>query len=221
MTANFINNSATNIHTYIVNTSWAGNVASGNIPRASSRTVSISSGFLGNNAFGYVYIGKYGPNGGLLGQADISFYTGYPDPPFFPPFFPTFIPAPSFSDELAGNGRINLAYSDGVLANDATGYSIDSGSLPTGLSLDTTTGAITGTPTDIGDYSFVVKATGAGGSKLTGTISIKILPTGARITGASTKISLLNAKRFDGTNWQNLKTMKKFDGTNWQNISNE
>ena len=37
-------------------------------------------------------------------------------------------------------------------------YSISSGALPTGLSLNTSTGAITGTPTAIGPFTFTVKA---------------------------------------------------------------
>lgn len=40
-------------------------------------------------------------------------------------------------------------------------YSISSGSLPTGMSIDGGTGAITGTPTAAGTYSFVVRVTDA------------------------------------------------------------
>jgi hypothetical protein len=228
-TVTFTNSSANNVQFWEIRAGDGTLLNNGTIPRGGSRTVNFNSG----NVYQPGDTGSYSATRtsqiGNTFTAILGFAIEQPPPffppffPFFPyfPFFPTFTPAPSFSDETASNGRINIVYSDGVSANNVTSYSVDSGALPAGLSLNTSTGAIVGTPTDMGDYSFVVKATGAGGSTLTGTISIKILPTGARITGASTKISLLNAKRFDGTNWQNLKTMKKFDGTNWQNISNE
>lgn len=43
-------------------------------------------------------------------------------------------------------------------------WSIESGSLPGGLSLNTSTGEISGTPTDSGKFDFIVKATNGGGS---------------------------------------------------------
>jgi hypothetical protein len=212
MTANFINNSSTNTHTYIVNTSWGGNIANGSIPPNSSRTVGISSGFLGNNAFGYVYIGKYGPNGGLLGQADISFYTGYPDPP------PT--PAPSFTDTTVASGILGKSYSDGVSASTTTSYAIASGSLPTGLSLNTSSGAITGTPTVQGSFTFAITASGGGGSAGSGNLTIQVLPPGNRRNSSDFNSNLAVAKRYNGTSWINLTTMKRFNGTAWVDISN-
>lgn len=210
MTAVFINNSSTNTHSYIVNTSW-GFSTSGTIPRNSSRSVGISSGFLGNNAYGYVYIAKYGPNGGLLGQADISFYTGYPDPP------PT--PAPSFTDGSVANGILGKSYSDGVSASNTSSYGLRSGSLPSGLSLNTSNGAITGTPTQQGSYSFSIDAFGPGGSAWVD-LSMQILPPGNRRNSLSFNSDLTTAKRYNGTAWVNLTTMKRFDGNNWVNIIN-
>jgi hypothetical protein len=212
MTAVFINNSSTNTHTYIVNTSWAGNIASGSIPRNSSRTVSISSGFLGNNAYGYVYIAKYGPNGGLLGQADISFYTGYPDPP------PT--PAPSFTDTTVASGILGKLYSDGVAANTTTSYSIASGSLPSGLSLNTSNGAITGTPTQQGSFTFAINASGGGGTTGSGNLTIQVFPAGNRRNASDFSSNLIVGKRYNGTSWVDLTTMKRFNGTSWENIIN-
>ena len=55
-----------------------------------------------------------------------------------------------------------MAYSDGVSAfgNPAATYSLSAGALPTGLSLDTATGAITGTPTAAGAaYDFTITVT--------------------------------------------------------------
>ncbi|WP_343699564.1 putative Ig domain-containing protein [Caulobacter sp.] len=57
---------------------------------------------------------------------------------------------------------LNQAYSQTVTANGGTApvtFSVSAGSLPTGLSLNSTTGAITGTPTASGAYSFTIQAT--------------------------------------------------------------
>ena len=56
-------------------------------------------------------------------------------------------------------------------------WSITSGSLPAGLSLDSSTGAITGTPTTIGNVSFTVQVKDA--NSLTGTKNLSINVRGA------------------------------------------
>jgi hypothetical protein len=63
--------------------------------------------------------------------------------------------------------RVNNPYSDSVAyaaPSTATGFVLNAGSsLPAGLSLDGTSGAITGTPTAAGSYEFDIYATLAGG----------------------------------------------------------
>jgi hypothetical protein len=57
----------------------------------------------------------------------------------------------------ASTGQVNTAYSSSLVASGGVppySFSIASGSLPPGLTLDTTTGAITGTPTQAGAFSF-------------------------------------------------------------------
>jgi hypothetical protein len=64
------------------------------------------------------------------------------------------------------NGTVGTAYSQTASATGgATPYvfAVSSGTLPTGLSLDTSTGAITGTPTLAGSYPFTLSATDANG----------------------------------------------------------
>src|SRR6056297_1999492 len=76
-------------------------------------------------------------------------------------------PAPVWSDQtVASPTFIDADYSDGVQATYATSYSISSGQLPDGLSLNTSTGAITGTPTTEETQNFTIQAT-----NVTGTIS--------------------------------------------------
>lgn len=59
------------------------------------------------------------------------------------------------------NGTQNTAYNQSVTATGGTApytYSVSSGSLPTGLSLNANTGAITGTPTGSGSSTFTIQA---------------------------------------------------------------
>lgn len=61
-----------------------------------------------------------------------------------------------------GAATENTAYSGSATAangSPAYTYSVLSGSLPTGLSLNTSTGAVNGTPTTPGSYTFVIRAT--------------------------------------------------------------
>ncbi len=60
------------------------------------------------------------------------------------------------------SGMTGTAYSQTLLTTASQGtvsFSIVSGALPTGLSLDSSTGSISGTPSAAGSYSFSVKAT--------------------------------------------------------------
>jgi hypothetical protein len=90
-------------------------------------------------------------------------------------FVTTATPAPSFTDSsVAFSATTTQAYSDGVSATNTTSYSVFSGSLPPGINLNTSTGALTGTPTTTGTYNFVIRATGPGGNTNTGTLTIVV-----------------------------------------------
>jgi len=72
------------------------------------------------------------------------------------------------SGQLGGTFHTVKTFSTSVAATGATSYTIQSGSLPTGVSLNTSTGAITGTPTGIADYNtgttfnFTIRASDGG-----------------------------------------------------------
>jgi outer membrane protein OmpA-like peptidoglycan-associated protein len=76
--------------------------------------------------------------------------------------------APIFTDDtIALSATVGTAYSDSVAAS-GTGvtYSISAGTLPAGLSLNSSTGEITGTPTAAGEFTFTIKAENTDGSDL-------------------------------------------------------
>lgn len=73
---------------------------------------------------------------------------------------------PTISTTSLPNGTDDVAYSQTVNVtggNAPIGFAVQTGSLPTGLSLNTSTGAITGTPTTPGTYNFTIRATDADG----------------------------------------------------------
>jgi hypothetical protein len=130
-------------------------------------------------------------------------------------------PAPSFTDTAVVGGMLGRAYADGVAANTTTSYAVAAGgSLPPGLSLNTTTGAITGTPTQQGSFTFAINASGGGGTTGSGNLTIQISPAGNRRNSSGFDSNLAVARRYNGTSWVNLTTMRRFNGTSWVNIIN-
>lgn len=72
-------------------------------------------------------------------------------------------------------GTYNTAFSYNVVAsNTPTSFAVASGTLPTGLSLNTTTGLISGTPTQVGTFAIGVTASNGGGTSPAATITITI-----------------------------------------------
>ncbi|MBI5087944.1 MAG: putative Ig domain-containing protein [Actinobacteria bacterium] len=83
---------------------------------------------------------------------------------------------PTWTDLLLGTMRVGIVYADGVRASGAPAptYSITAGSLPAGLVLNNTTGAITGTPTVAGAYQFTVTTTNGFLPNLSSQISVDV-----------------------------------------------
>ena len=89
------------------------------------------------------------------------------------------------------NGTVGTSYSQTLASdNNPTNWSVTSGSLPAGLTLDTSTGEITGTPTTADTYTFTVTATNTAGSDSKEyTLIIKSVPvTGVKLD--KTELSL-------------------------------
>lgn len=75
------------------------------------------------------------------------------------------------------NGTVGTAYSQALVASGGTApytWSITSGSLPGGLSLNASSGAITGTPTAAGTSSFTVRVTDSASATASKSLSIVI-----------------------------------------------
>lgn len=72
---------------------------------------------------------------------------------------------PSWTDNTLSNTfTVGTAYSDSVSATGATSYSVSAGSLPSGILLNSSTGAVTGTPTAKQNYNFTISANNSDGS---------------------------------------------------------
>lgn len=76
----------------------------------------------------------------------------------------TFTPPVWTDNTIVNTFVVGTSYSDSVAATNSPSYSVTSGTLPAGVSINSITGAITGTPTTSGDYSFVISATNSFGS---------------------------------------------------------
>ena len=82
------------------------------------------------------------------------------------------------SDQLAP-GRVGVSYATGVFADGGVPpyrWSLIAGRLPPGLSLTTSPGRITGTPTAAGTFAFTLRVTDQGGQAATRQFSITISP---------------------------------------------
>jgi hypothetical protein len=122
-------------------------------------------------------------------------------------------PAPVFSDATVNSqGIVGTAYSDGVSASDTVSYSVFSGALPTGLSLNTSTGAITGTPTAPGVFTFVIRATNVTGTTDTDTLTITVV-SGAKVWNGTAFVAG-TTKVWDGTSFVS-STTKVWNGSSW------
>jgi len=120
-----------------------------------STTSGATSGNNGNIASQSVSPGSDAERGTVINYTTYS----YSPPPSFPP---------SWTDNTLAGFTAGSSYSDGVTAtnmNYSGSYSVTSGSLPSGISLNSSTGAVTGTPSTGGQsYSFTITASNSYGS---------------------------------------------------------
>jgi hypothetical protein len=123
--------------------------------------------------------------------------------------------APAWVDNtLSGDLRVGIAYSDGVEASGTSPtYNVSVGSLPTGLTLNTSTGTVTGTPTAQGSFSFTLRASNTAG-EVTQAFTLVVKP-GARRWDGSQFVRVTILRRWDGSAWVDVTQLKRFDGSNF------
>jgi Putative Ig domain len=112
------------------------------------------------------------------------------------------VPPPSVTTISLANGTVNVAYSAALAAtNGATPYtwSVAVGALPAGLTLNASTGAITGTPTAFGTSNITVQVKDADNLTATANLSIKILPPPVVITTTSLPNGVVNTAGYSAT----------------------
>ena len=98
--------------------------------------------------------------------------------------------APTITTSSLSEGAAGTAYSQALSASGTAPITwlLDSGSLPNGLSINETTGVISGTPTNAGSFNFIVKATNTAGSD-TKNLSIMIASTSSAPTITTSSLS--------------------------------
>lgn len=124
---------------------------------------------------------------------------------------------PSWTDQSLAGFVATVAYSDGVSATNSPSYSVSSGSLPSGISLNSSSGAVTGTPTTAGQsYSFVLRAANGDGAvtaSFSGTVAAAPSAGKWRVwTGSTWVVGPL--KVWNGTTWVD-SSVKVWNGSQW------
>jgi hypothetical protein len=112
------------------------------------------------------------------------------------------------------DAAVGISYSGQVTANNASGYSIFSGSLPTGLALNTSTGQITGIPISSGVFTFTIRATGTFEGSVDTTQVITVV--GGAKAWNGTNFAPANVRIWNGTQYSN-GTIETWNGSGWIN----
>src|SRR5437868_7085794 len=94
-------------------------------------------------------------------------------------------PKPVITSPTAATGQVGVAFSYQITASNGPIISYNATGLPAGLSVNTSTGLISGTPTTAGTYSVTISATNSSGTG-SATLTLTIKPPPPVITSATT-----------------------------------
>lgn len=178
---------------------------------AGNQTITLASGSFTATASYFVATASVA-SASLIGNASVdqAIYPSIPPPP---------PPAPAFGDNsVVSSASVGVVYNDEVTATNSPTYSVVAApnNLPPGLTLNTSTGAITGTPTTPGAYSFVIRASNAGGSVDTPTLTITVT-SAAKVWNGTAFVSGL-ANVWNGTAFVS-GTIRVWNGSAWVNTN--
>lgn len=101
---------------------------------------------------------------------------------------------PVITSSLTASGTLNSAFGGYTIIADFAPDSYSATGLPTGLSVNTATGAITGTPTQLGAFNVSIAATNGAGTSLATTLVLTVNPGVLTVTGITA-----NDKAYDTT----------------------
>lgn len=157
---------------------------------------------------GYLFTWGAQDSDDVTASGSYTFYTDNAPPPTFPPVW---------TDQTLGGFVAGSVYSDGVSATNSPTYSVISGALPTGISLNSSTGAVTGTPTVSGQsYSFTIRAANVDGNvtaAFSGTVAVPVSAGKWRVwTGSAWVVAPL--KVWNGSAWVD-SSVKVWNGSAW------
>lgn len=93
-------------------------------------------------------------------------------------------PLPAITSAAVVGSPSGTSFHYQILASGATSYAVSG--LPAGLSFDASTGVISGTPTQTGNYPVVIGATNANGTTTTNLMLIVGAPAGPKVEGSAT-----------------------------------
>jgi uncharacterized repeat protein (TIGR02543 family) len=125
---------------------------------------------------------------------------------------------PVWSDQTvsSGNYSVGQAYSDSVSAIDAAYYSV-SGTLPPGITLNVSTGLLSGSFTASGTYVFTIRAYNNTSEYIsTPTYTMTVSDIGGRVYVFNGSIWEEKDMMFYNGNWNTRGTVYYYDGSQWQ-----
>ena len=128
-------------------------------------------------------------------------------------------PLPVWVDQtISTSFTVGSSYSDSISATDASSYSTSSGTLPNGVTLNSSTGSLSGTPTTAGSYSFTLAAQNADAEYIyTAAYSVTVDDPGGKmwVFDGSNWVER-EPYYYNGVNWNNRGVMYYYDGSTWQ-----